>query len=98
LGVDWIAQVEPFHRSARVKVLPVLVLKLPTDVHMVDDEHETAVCCADVDVPGLGVDWIVQMVPFHASARVAVLPPDGVQPPTATHAVELVHETPARLL
>ena len=78
MGVDWIDQVEPFHRSARVKVLPVLVVKLPTDVHMVDDEHETAVSCADVEVPGLGVDWTVQVEPFHASARVAALPPDDV--------------------
>jgi len=92
--------VVPFHVSANVKLPPVPGEKPPTDVHMVDDEHETAVSWVNTDPAGLGVDWMVQLVPSHASARVTVFPllPDGVEDPTAMQAVELVHETPARLL
>src|ERR1700694_1372052 len=99
LPVVWIDQVVPFHLSASVKRPPALS-KLPTAVHMVEEEHETAASWVNSDPAGLGVDWIVQVVPFQASARVTVLPPppDRVEDPTAMQAVALAHETPPRLL
>ena len=100
LTVVWIDQVVPFHLSASVKRPLVLLSKLPTAVHMVEEEHETAASWVNSDPAGLGVDRIVQVVPFQASARVTVLPPppDGVEDPTAMQAVALAHETPTRLL
>ena len=41
---------------------------------------------------GFAVGWIVQVVPFHVSARVSPLCP------TAVHAVALAQDTPARSL
>src|SRR6516162_1675190 len=75
LGVGWIRQRVPFHRSA--KVLPPLLF--PTAVHAEADAQETPLRKAPS--AGLGVVWIRHRVPFHRSARVvpSALPPTAVQ-------------------
>jgi hypothetical protein len=41
LGVRWIDQLVPFHRSASVSSLPVRLVKNPTAVHDVAEAHDT---------------------------------------------------------
>ena len=86
LGVAWIRQLVPFHRSASdtVMLLPpdaprppgVLIVVAPTAVQAAAAEQDTARNSLPVDPAGLGVAWMCQLVPFHASASSAVLPPD----------------------
>jgi hypothetical protein len=78
LGVDWIAQLVPFQRSANNSGSPVSYT--PTAVHTVVDAQATP-----TKTPGslgLGLDWIAQEVPFQRSARVPSL-----ERPTAVHTV-----------
>ena len=92
LGVGWMVQVVPFHRSARV--LPLAVP--PTAV-----QAEVVVHDALFSAPppaGVGVGWIRQVVPFHRSARVAMVRDLLVVAPTATHAERAVQATLFRLL
>ena len=56
-----------------------------------DDAQETENSAGNC--PGLGVDWIVQVVPFQRSASVP-----WSDNPTAVQAVDEVHETPERKL
>jgi hypothetical protein len=92
-GVRWIVQLLPFQRSANVKtgVNVFVVPHDPTAVHALADVHDTP------DRPlsnarGLGVGWIVQLLPCHSSANVT---PTAVSaPPTAVQAVLDVHDTP----
>src|SRR5215472_10206333 len=42
LGVVWMAQAVPFHRSASVTATPLLLLAAPTPVQAEDDVHDTA--------------------------------------------------------
>jgi hypothetical protein len=42
LGVLWIAQLVPFHRSARVACAPAPLVKLPTATHADADVQDTA--------------------------------------------------------
>jgi hypothetical protein len=83
VGVGWMRQAVPFHRSARVPAL-----ETPTAVQADAAVHATLVRkpppCA-----GLGVGWVRQRVPFHRSARVPAL-----EPPTAVHADADVQDTP----
>jgi hypothetical protein len=84
LGVAWIRQLVPFHRSASdtVMLVPpdaprppgVLIVVAPTAVHAAAAEQDTARNSLPVDPAGLGVACICQLVPFHASASSAVLP------------------------
>ena len=85
VGVGWMRQRVPFHRSARVPALEV-----PTAVQADADVHATL---ARKPPPwaGLGVGWIRQVVPFHRSARAPAL-----EPPTAVQADADVHATPLR--
>jgi len=86
LGVAWMAQLVPFHRSARVLPVP----EFPTAVHAELEVHDTLF--RKPPPAGLGVAWTAQLVPFHRSAR--VLPFE--LPPTAVHAEGEVHDTPLR--
>ncbi len=78
-GVLWSDQLAPFQNSVRL-VAPAL----PTAMHPVAEEHETAESMA----PGAG--WIVQVVPFQSSAN------DDWELlcPTAMQAFAEVHDTP----
>ena len=77
-GTAWIRQFVPFHRSASdtVMLVPpeaprpraVLIVVAPTAVHAAAAEHDTARNSLPVDPAGLGVAWMRQRVPFHASA------------------------------
>ena len=68
LGVDWMAHLVPFHRSAKVPVF-----EAPTAVHAEDEVQETP---NNVPPPeeGFGVDWMDHRVPVHRSARVISVP------------------------
>ena len=71
VGVGWIAQVLPFHRSARVSVvLPVSVN--PPAVHAVADGHDTPFKPENVVPWGLGVGWMDQEAPVLALAAAPV--------------------------
>jgi hypothetical protein len=92
LGVLWIDQVLPSQRSAKdaEEGRPA-----PTAVHAVVEVHDTLRSPVTSRPPGprttgLGVLWIVQLVPFQTSASVSPAP----VPPTASQAVANVHDTP----
>src|SRR5215470_19596741 len=75
LGVGWMCQVWPFHRSARVPDgLPGGVRRPPTAVHADGEVHDTA---PRTHSPpgGFGVGWMRQPRPFHCSASVLVAGP-----------------------
>jgi len=69
----------------------------PTAVHFVADVHDTPRRLLLGGPLGLGVVWIVQLVPSQRSANVPPLPMLGPDSPTAVHAVADVHETAFRL-
>src|SRR5947209_15883725 len=58
-------------RSASVAKVPTVVLYVPTAVHTLVDEHETPKSTEYGDPVGFGVGWMAQVLPSHASARVA---------------------------
>jgi hypothetical protein len=64
VGVDWIAHVVPFHRSASVRYdgryLELAIRYCPTAVHLVADVHETAFREDGFGPIWFGVDWMVQ--------------------------------------
>src|SRR5215467_13389484 len=70
LGVGWMRQVWPFHRSARVPVgLPGGTRRPPTAVQADGEVHDTAP--RDHPPPGgFGVRWMRHLVPSHRSASV----------------------------
>lgn len=59
--------VAPFHFSASKEDL-VLAKLYPTAVHATGEVHDTPVSSTSVAPTGLGVDWMVQVLPFHRSA------------------------------
>src|SRR5215470_8509746 len=80
----------PFHPSAKVPAL-----EAPTAVHADAAAQDTPArkpppCC------GLGVAWMVHLVPSHRSARVLALGVKALEPPTAVHADADVHDTPLK--
>src|SRR5271167_4382507 len=91
-GVVWTAHSFPFQPSARASKPPVLFLYLPTAVQLVEDTQETPFSRLSVAPLGVAVVWVFHSVPFHASARVTVVPA-FLSEPTAVQAIELEHET-----
>ncbi len=85
LGVGWLVQLVPFHRSARVPAFDS-----PAAVHDEDEVHDTPSRPAP-PWAGLGVGWMRQLVPSHRSARVPWL-----DWPTAVQAEEAVQDTSSR--
>jgi len=83
LGVGWMVQFVPSHRSASVPAL-----EPPAAVHDEADGHATLVRKL-APGEGLGVGWMVHRVPFHRSASVPAL-----ELPTAVHDETDVHATP----
>src|SRR5260370_41784819 len=80
LGVGWMVQLVPFHRSARVPVgLPKLSVRPPTAVEATADGQDTA--ARKPPPAGLGGCWMRPFVPSHRSARGrAVAGPAAVEP------------------
>jgi len=68
LGVAWIRQRVPFHRSAKVPAF-----EAPTAVQAEAEEQETPNNTPPPE-EGLGVGWMDHRVPFHRSARVISTP------------------------
>ena len=82
-----VLHVVPFQRSASGTVL-VPLKNEPTAVQAFGAVHDTP-CRAGSEPPGgMGVFWMVQVVPFQASAQVW-----PVAEPTAVHAVAELHDT-----
>jgi len=92
LGVGWMVQVEPFHRSARTRPLAVP----PTAVQAEREVHDTLV--RTPPPAGLGLGWMRQEWPSHRSASVAPVRDLLVVSPTAMQAEREVHATPLRWL
>ena len=68
LGVDWIAHLAPFHRSANRVPRPPRVVEPPTAMQTVRDGQDTLERNVDCAPPGLGVGWIVQPEAVAAAA------------------------------
>jgi hypothetical protein len=98
VGTGRICHRVPSHRSATSPVgKPELSKDVPTAMQNVLAVQETPNRAVPGAPAGLGVGWMVQFVPFHCSARVAVgLPKLSVRAPTAVHAMADVHDTAAR--
>jgi hypothetical protein len=95
VGVGWMAQAVPFHRSARILRNPPPGLAAPTAVHATAEVHDTPARPLDDEPPGLGVGWTAQAVPCHRSASDTTSPALLVTYcPTAVHAEADVHDTP----
>lgn len=94
LGVGWMDHLVPSHRSARVMDVPEWVNELPTATQAEAAVQSTALSVLLGAPSGFGVDSALQLVPFHRSARVTVLPKRLVSSPTAVHEEELEQETP----
>jgi hypothetical protein len=82
LGVAWMLQVVPFRDSANVTSVPVMSLELPAAVQAVAELHDTPSRELALAPGGLGVTWMLQAVPSHASTRVVTIP-DAMEYPTA---------------
>jgi hypothetical protein len=83
LGVGWMRQWLPFHRSARVSCTPDLVTKCPTLVHADLDGHDTPLSALAAAPGGFGVDWTAQVPPLRRSASVTPSPDSRTCKPTA---------------
>jgi hypothetical protein len=95
LGVDSIAQLVPFKRSATVNESPNVSVEYPTAVHAVLDVHDAPNRKLPVAWVGTGVGESAQLAPFHRSASVtSTIPPLLVSVPTSVHAVADAHDTP----
>jgi hypothetical protein len=92
-GVLCLAQLVPFHRSARLSVARLASAKLPTAVHEVGALHHTAFRIP-LDVDGLGTTCIFQLAPSHPSASIFGCPVLRVKLPTAVHEEAVEQETP----
>src|SRR5262249_38039774 len=71
LGVGRMLQVWPFHRCARVSEVPRLLLVFPTARQAERDTQDAAFRILGAGPGGLGARWMLQVWPFHRSARVA---------------------------
>src|SRR6266581_3193258 len=98
LGVRWIRQVVPFHRSARGTKLPELAIDAPTAVQDEVEVHDTPFRTLNCAPAGWGLRWIRQVVPFHRSATVTWTPEPVMKAPTAVQAEGEAHDTPFRTL
>ena len=68
LGVGWMLQVRPFHRSARVSGVPRRLLVFPTAVQADGAVQATPLRVLGAAPGGLGAAWTVHLEPFHRSA------------------------------
>jgi hypothetical protein len=96
-GAVSIFQRVPFHLSANTVFL-ALPLESPTAVQALGEVHDTAysLLLGWWASFGLGEGWMLQAVPFHASARVTWSPALSVYVPTAVQALAELHDTPLK--
>ena len=62
------------HRTGALRPVPALLAYCPTAVQEVAEAHETAYNALNVAPVGVGVDWMAQVAPFQASAKVTLVP------------------------
>jgi len=93
LGVGWMRQVAPFHRSARVPWSDP-----PAARQAEGPVQDTPARDANWTPGGLGVGWMRQVAPFHRSARVCTIPAAECRSPMAVQAEGEVQDTPFRKL
>jgi hypothetical protein len=74
LGVGWMRQVAPSHRSARAWEDPAWLTLFPTAVHADGAVQETPKRELTTAPRGFGVGWMRHVLPFQCSARVTVAP------------------------
>src|SRR5215472_15785281 len=98
VGTGWICHRVPSHRSATSPVgKPELSKDVPTAMQNMLAVQETPNRAVPGAPAGLGVGWMLHLVPFHNSPRVAVgLPKLSVRAPAAVQASADVHDTAAR--
>ena len=89
-GSDWIDQLLPFHRSARL-----VRSATPTAKHAVADGHATPLRALSLNLPPpvLGVCWTSHFLPFQRKTSARWL----VVSPTAVHCRDDLHEIPRSL-
>ena len=98
LGVVWIDQLVPFHRSTNVTLSPALLMLSPTAVQAVLEVHDMPRRALPVAPRGFGRFWMDQLVPFQRSAKVCSSLSLFWEYPTAMQSVVEVQDTPSRLL
>ena len=96
LGVRWMRQLLPFHRSARVRCAPDLTANCPTAVHAEPDGQDTALRALVAAPGGFGVDWTAQTPPVRRSASVTPSPDALTCAPTAVHTEVVGQDTALR--
>src|SRR6516225_255156 len=69
-GVGWTAQEVPFHDSASVRLLTLLLSKYPTAVQTVGEPHDTLARVLGTAPAGLGVAWTAHAPTPDDMARV----------------------------
>ncbi|MGZ4186753.1 MAG: hypothetical protein ACXVFA_15360 [Solirubrobacteraceae bacterium] len=85
LGVGWIAQWVPFHRSANVLPRPHRGLESPTAMQTLPDRQDTLARNVDFAPAGFGVGWIVQ--PEAVAAAALISDSDSVADPASVAAL-----------
>ena len=74
LGVAWMVHLVPFHRSARSRDVPAVVVLAPTAMQAEDEVQATPNRPLTVIPEGLGLGRMRHEVPFHCSARLTPMP------------------------
>ena len=93
LGVGWMCQLLPSHRSASVLCAPGPATNSPTAVHAEPDGHDTPFRALLAAPPGFGVDCTVHLPPLRRSASVTPRPDSRTENPTAVHTKAEGHDT-----
>ena len=93
LGVGWMRQLLPFHRSASVLCAPDPAKNPPTAVHAEPDRHDTPFRALLAAPAGFGVGWTAQPPPLRRSASVTPRPDPRTKNPTAVHTETEGHDT-----
>ncbi len=89
-SVGTIRQALPFQTSASVPTaLPELSKRVPTAMQADSEVQATLDRMANWAPAGVGVGWMLHLVPFHRSARVLPFP----EFPTAVQAERVAHDT-----
>jgi hypothetical protein len=96
LEAGWRDHSVPFQLSARLIVMPWLLVYDPTLVHALEDMQDADCNLLSVAPLGLGVLWIAHSVPFQRSARLTVVPELLTYSPAAVHTVAEAHDTDRR--
>ena|SRR5215467_11084316 len=73
LGMAWMLQLVPFQRSASGRPELVRVPWSPTAVQAFAEVHDTLRRKLSSAPAGLGTSWMLQLVPFQASAKARVV-------------------------